>query len=380
MNLSGTIVNRRYLTILILLFLIGSGFSCTSIAYDGQDYDEATITLEQLKSIFRECQDLPNDTHVSIALIEYGNIKYYGIKRENDTIFTSINPGSVFEIGSISKVFTSTLLADLVVQGKVGLDDQVSDYLNISFKDSPSITFKQLANHTSGLPRLPSNLKLLEVDFKNPYKDYDEAKLVEYLTQELEVEHQGSFAYSNLGVGLLGFTLAKIEKTTYEDLLQSRIFSRYQMTSSTTDRNLVKNILVPGLNRKGLETPNWDPNVLVGAGGILSSVGDLSKFALAQFDDSNEVLALTRKQTYQGYHRGGAITGIGLGWMIRDNQGKEWYWHNGGTGGYTSFMQIDVEKKNAVIILTNISAFNPKRANIDSLGRRLMKSFYDYNS
>ena len=363
----------RYPVLLIILILTASGFSCSDIAFDGQAYDEALLTDEQSKAVFRECQDVPNDTQVSIALIENGEVTYYGIKRTNDTLATYVNPQGVFEIGSISKVFTATLLADIVLSGKIGLGDQVSDYLDIPFKDIPDITFQQLANHTSGLPRLPSNLSILEVDFKNPYKDYDELKLTEYLSQELEQEDPGKFAYSNLGAGLLGFTLAKIEETSYELLLQSRIFSKYQMSSSTTDRTQVSDALVPGLNRKGEVTPNWDINVLVGAGGVLSTVSDLARFAMAQFDGTNEVLALTRKSTYTGY-LGGKPLGVGLGWMIKENSDQKYVWHNGGTGGYTSFMQVDVDNRNAVIILTNISAFNSKMANVDSLGKRLMDS------
>lgn len=370
---------QKYLAILILLFLTGSIFSCTKIAFDGQDYDEAIITKTQSKSIFRECQDLPNNTQVSIALIENGNVIFYGIKRENDTIFTFDNHKSVFEVGSISKVFTATLLADFVLNKKVDLDDQISDYIEMPFKDSIEITFKQLANHTSGLPRLPSNLSLFSIDLKNPYKDYDEVKLEEYLSQQMELENLGRFQYSNLGAGLLGFTLAKMEESTYEDLLQSRIFSKYQMTSSTTDRSLVGKVLVAGLNPKGIVTPNWDINVLVGAGGVLSSVRDLSRFATAQFDYSNEVLALTRKSTYKGYHNGTEM-GLGLGWMIKARSGKEWVWHGGATGGYFAFMQIDIENRNAVIILTNVSGFSSKKVNIGSLGGRLMGSLKDYNS
>ena len=159
---------QALLVIWILLFLTGGIFSCAKIAVDGQEYDEAKITRTQSKSIFRECQDLPNNTQVSISIIENGKVKFYGIRRKNDTIFTYDNHKSVFEVGSISKVFTATLLADFVLNNKVNLDDQISDYIKTPFKDSIEITFKQLANHTSGLPRLPSNLSLLSVDLKKP--------------------------------------------------------------------------------------------------------------------------------------------------------------------------------------------------------------------
>ena len=181
----------------------------------------------------------------------------------------------------------------------------------------------------------------------------------------MELENHGEFEYSNLGAGLLGFVLSKIEDTTYEDLLQTRIFSKYQMTSSTTDRTMVSKVLVAGLNPKGNETPNWDINVLVGAGGILSSVNDLSRFATAQFNNANKELNLTRETTYRGSNH------VGLGWIIKE-PGKQWVWHNGGTGGYTASMQVDIENSNAVIILTNVSGFSSKRVNIDSLSDRLM--------
>ena len=95
--------------------------------------------------------------------------------------------------------------------------------------------------------------------------------------------------------------------------------------------------------------------------------------------NSNEVLALTRKSTYKGYHNGTEM-GLGLGWMIKVRSGKEWVWHGGATGGYFAFMQIDIENRNAVIILTNVSGFSSKKVNIGRLGGRLMGSLKDYNS
>ncbi len=360
--------------LVILVFLFTGGItSCSDIAFDGQEYDRSIITEAQLKSIYRECQDLPNNTQVAISLIDNGRVKFYGIRRLDDTLYTVDNSEAVFEVGSISKVFTATLLADLVLQGKIRLEDTVNNYLNISFKDSITLTFQRLANHTSGLPRMPSNISYLKVDLQNPYKDYGESKLEEYLTREMELEEPGKYRYSNLGACLLGFTLSKITEASYEDLLQSRIFSKYQMTSSTSDKSLVSSKLVKGLNKKGETTSNWDLNVFVGAGGVLSSVSDLSKFAVAQFDKSNEALALTRKSTYQGYQRGSPI-GVGLGWVIKEKMGREMVWHNGATGGYSAFMQVDVDNRNAVIILTNISGFSGKKANMDALGDRLMDS------
>ncbi|GBF18203.1 MULTISPECIES: serine hydrolase domain-containing protein [Arenibacter] len=360
---------KKYLPIVLLLLI--SGCNKAKVAFNGQKDYAPNITEVQSQNIFAETKDFPNNTQLSLAIIKDGTTKFYGVKRENDTIFTINNHDGVFEIGSISKVFTATLLADMVVNNQLGLDDNINDYLEWPLKDGVEITFKQLSNHTSGLPRLPTNLLLDSVDLENPYKDYDDLKLKQYLTQELQLsQNPGEKSeYSNLGVGLLGFILSEIDSTSYENLLQSKICSKYNMGHTTTNRNLIKAQLINGLDVNGKETPNWDLNVLMGAGGIVSSVTDLSKFAQAQFNDSNQVLALTREPTFNLQAN---KADIGLGWFIQKKIEEDWIMHSGGTGGYRSHMVLDIANKNGVIILSNISAADKNSMNIDNLGTRLM--------
>lgn len=363
---------KKYLTITLALFIT---YSCNKVkvAVNAQKDYAQSITELQSKYIFAETKDFPNNTQLAIAIIMDGRTNFYGIKRENDTIISIDNRGSVFEIGSISKVFTATLLADLVVNQRLDLDDNINDYLKWPLKGDVELTFKQLSNHTSGLPRLPTNLLLDSVDMQNPYKDYDEKRLKQYMTEELQLNQNPGekFEYSNLGVGLLGFVLSEIDTTTYENLLQNKICTQYHMNHTTTDRNKIGDKLVIGLDPNGNETPNWDLNVLVGAGGIISSVTDLSKFAEAQFNDSDRVLALTRKSTFTAHPN---KVDIGLGWSIKTDLGEKSFSHNGGTGGYRSFLEIDMENENGVIILSNISAVHKNSVNIDNLGIRLLGS------
>lgn len=193
----------------------------------------------------------------------------------------------------------------------------------------------------------------------------------DYITHELELSNKGKYQYSNLGAGLLGYTLSKIENDTYENLLQNKIFSKYDMPNSTTDITSIKGTLVKGLNKEGIEVPNWDLAVLTAAGGIFSTVEDLSHFAVSQFDYTNKELKLTREKTFELNEK----MDIGLGWHILKSQSKNlWYWHNGGTGGYSSSMVIDDKSKNGIIILSNVSAFNPNMGNIDKLCFELMKT------
>ena len=332
---------------------------------------EGLITKEQSELIFENAKTFPNHTQISIAIIKDGKATYYGINKESDTILTINNQKSIFEIGSISKVFTSTLLADFVIEGKIQLNENINDYLKIPFNKDTKISFINLANHTSGLPRLPTNLDLTKVNPENPYKEYKEKELKEYLAKYLELSNKGEYQYSNLGAGLLGYTLSKIADTSYGNLLQNKVFSKYDMQNSTADIDKIKGNLVRGLNNEGNEIPNWEFSVLAGAGGIFSTTEDLSKFVIAQFYTSNKALELTRQQTFEVNDK----MDIGLGWHLLKSHSKNiWYWHNGGTGGYSSSVVFDEKTKNGIIILSNVSAFNPNMGNIDKLCFELMKT------
>ena len=329
------------------------------------------ITKEQSEIIFESTKNFPNNIQIAISIINDGRTNYYGINKLRDTVSTISNQKSIFGIGSISKVFTSTLLANSVIDEKINLNDNINSYLKEPFNNDIEISFIDLANHTSGLPRLPSNMDLAKVNPNNPYKDYKEKELEEYLTIHLELLNKGEYQYSNTGAGLLGYTLSKIENVSYENLLKNKIFSKYDMRNSTTDITTVKGLLVKGLNNEGIEVPNWEFSVLAGAGAIFSTVEDLSKFAIAQFDHSNKELKLTRVKSFELNEN----MDIGLGWHILKAQSENlWHWHNGATEGYSSSMVIEEKSKNGVIILSNVSGFHPNMGNIDRLCFELMKT------
>ena len=317
--------------------------------------------------IFAKTKDFPNKTQLSIAVIQNGETNYYGIIKEDDTIKPTKNQNKIFEIGSITKVFTSTVFASLIEDKKLKLTDEINTFYSFSIKDNTKISFQSLANHTSGLPRLPENLDLSNET--NPYKNYGKREIEEYLKNLLKLENEPSkiSSYSNLGAGLLGYTLGLSQKTSFQKLLQKRVFDKYKMTNSFTSSQNLNNKLVKGLDGNGEVVTNWDFDVLFGGGGILSSTEDLVKFAYAQFNPKNKELALTRKPTFNIDES----MKIGLGWhILKTDKGFNWVWHNGGTGGYSSSMVIDAEKKNGVIILSNASNIND---NIDDLCFKLMK-------
>ncbi|MFC0428858.1 serine hydrolase [Chryseobacterium scophthalmum] len=319
------------------------------------------------EAIFSNTKDFPNNTQVSIAFIENGKTQFYGIIKQNDTVKSNKNQNKVFEIGSITKVFTATVLASLVEDKKINLNDNINSYFSFPFKGNVKLSFQSLANHTSGLPRLPDNLDLSNEI--NPYKSYGKKEIEDYLKNNLKLKSNPKYEYSNLGAGLVGYTLELSQKTSFQQLLQKRIFDKYKMKNSYTSSKNLKDKLISGLNADGENVSNWDFDVLFGGGGILSTTEDLAKFVDAQFNIKNTDLTLTRKPTFTINDK----MKIGLGWHILKNKNdSEFLWHNGGTGGYSSSLAFNAENRNAVIVLSNVSAFNPKMENIDKLCFDLM--------
>jgi len=320
--------------------------------------------------LFSKTKDFPTNTQLAVALIQNGQTHYYGLIKTNDTLKPIENRNFVFEIGSITKVFTATLLAQFVEDGTLKLTDDINSHYSFPFHQHRKLSFESLANHTSGLPRLPGNLDLS--DQSNPYKAYGKKQIEAYLKKDLVLHNTTPkmYAYSNLGTGLLGYTLGLTQKTSVQELFQTNLFDPYNMHNTYTANQKVRTKLVQGQNPNGEIIPNWDFDVLFAAGGILSTTEDLAQFAIAQFNPNNKALARTRKPTFEI----NATTKIGLGWhIITTNNGKEAVWHNGGTGGYSSSMTLDIVDQTAVIILSNVSSMHSKMKNIDELCFELLE-------
>ncbi|MBZ4187495.1 serine hydrolase domain-containing protein [Niabella beijingensis] len=328
--------------------------------------DSSYITQQVRAAIKLHTGEFPSKTQLSLALIQNGSVTFYGVIKEQGHLIAVNNEARIFETGSITKVFTATLLADLVVQKELGLDDRIDTCYPFAFNKGMQFSFRQLANHTSGLPRMPSNFAAAKTSPGNPYRNYNRALLEDYLKNEVTVLQAGGekYAYSNLGAGLLGYTLGLIQKTSFPLLLKKRVLTPFNMQHTYLYPDNPEGQLVRGLDAAGNEVPNWDFDVLSGAGGLRSCASDLSLFALAQFDSTRRQLALTRIPTFRVNDR----LQIGLGWhIIQTDYGTTLYWHNGGTAGYSSSMALDPASRNGVILLSNVSAFHPHKEHIDQL-------------
>lgn len=267
---------------------------------------------------------------------------------------------TVFEIGSVSKVFTSLLLADMVQRGDVALDDPIAKYLPADVKvpqrNGKQITLVDLATHTSGLPRLPSNLK--PKDQANPYADYTVANLYAFLSSYSLPRDIGSqFEYSNLGGGLLGHVLALRAGTDYETLVRTRITGPLGMHSTAIALSPdLQARLTPGHDAQLRRAVGWDLPTLAGAGAIRSTVNDLLTFVGANLGYVQSPLASAMRAMLAVSRPAGTprLT-VGLGWLTRISPAPKIVWHNGGTGGYRSWIGFDPAARIGVVVLSNAS-------------------------
>jgi serine-type D-Ala-D-Ala carboxypeptidase/endopeptidase len=284
-----------------------------------------------------------------------------------------VDANTVFEIGSVTKVFTSLLLADAVQHGEVALTDPVSKYLppnvKVPERGGKKITLVDLATHTSGLPRMPTNHH--PKDPGNPDADYTVAQLYEFLSSvELTRDIGSKYEYSNLGVGLLGHALARRAGTDYETLVRTRILEPLGMKSTAiTLSKSMKEHLTPGHDGELHKVSNWDIPTLAGAGALRSTANDLLTFLAANIGIEKSPLAPAMAAMIAARRpTGNPNLEIALGWHIRTRDGHEIIWHNGGTGGYRTWIGFEPKSRTGVVVLSNTST----DAGADDIGLHLL--------
>ncbi|WP_339723838.1 serine hydrolase [uncultured Paraglaciecola sp.] len=315
----------------------------------------ANIDTESIQEIIKlKLEKQKSAVGVSIAIIENGNIEYlsFGVTEQGNK--TPVTAATLFEIGSISKTFTSMALASMVTEGRVKLSDPVQQYLPKSVKmptkNGKTITLLSLANHMSGLPRLPDNMPF--GDPADPYADYTLELLYEFLNSyELTREIDAQLEYSNLAVGLLGHILELIDNKTYQQVIYDRVFSPLGLASSFVDVPESHKALLSNGHDAGLNVvKHWQLPALAGAGAIKSNIKDMAQYLKANLNPEFDFVKLTHKQTTGGDNEGPKV---GLAWFTSEHDKGSYLWHNGGTGGFRSFMGVDQTNNKGIVILEN---------------------------
>ena len=267
-----------------------------------------------------------------------------------------LGPQTLFEIGSITKLFTATILADMVAKGEVALDDPISKYLpdgvTAPTRGGYEITLLDLSTHHSGLPRLPDNMD--PADSTNPYTDYTVERLYAFLaSHELRRDIGLEFEYSNLGMGLLGHVLGLAAGRSFPDLVQERILDPLDMTATTFAHD--SEWLSKGHNQDGGVVPYWtiSTSPIAGAGGLQSNAEDMLKFLKANVGDPTNDLERAMRSAQVLQRQIDDDAGIGLNWTVRTRGDVKILGHGGGTAGFHTRLGFDPSNGAGFIVLAN---------------------------
>jgi serine-type D-Ala-D-Ala carboxypeptidase/endopeptidase len=291
-------------------------------------------------------------------------IKGYGTISKDGA--TAPDANTIFQIASVSKLFTSSVLQAVCDEGHLNIEATLEVLLGSSMPLSPAarqVTLKQLATHTSGFPSIPKSLdakmtRMAGADdpLLDPYSYFGPEFIFEYLATTVDKRRAGRFQYSNFGMGLLGHVLEVVTEKRFESLVADKLLTPLGMSQTAIALTPeMKGRLAQGYTAKGKPTRIWTFAALAGAGAYSSSAEDMLKFVRASVEDGTPASKLF-KSTCQPQFGGDT----GIGWMQPTFLDKffgngQIVWHNGMVGGYASYLSIDTKTKSGTVVLANAS-------------------------
>ncbi len=295
---------------------------------------------------------------IVVAVVSSEGIRYYkaGIYREGDE--RPVNENTVFEIGSVTNVFTSLLLSDMVEKEEIALNDPIDKYLPTDIvspaKNGHKISLLHLATYVSGLPPQPDNLEV--VDLRNPFAGYTIDQFYTFLNNyQLETAPGNTYEYSYFGVGLLGHILSLKSKDSFENILKKRILNKLGMDATSVKLSETQRYHLARGHDGVDQMPGWELPAIPGAGALHSTAKDLAAFIKAQFGLNDSSLYSVMTDTHRPLvdtripnHK------ISLGWNLSmDEDNKAIHWHSAMTAGYSCFIGFKKTDKKGVVLLSN---------------------------
>lgn len=328
---------------------------------------------EAVREFVRPWVDKRQARGIVVGLIEPDGSRRVLIFGEAGEGARPLAASSVFEIGSITKTFTGAVLADMVRRGEVKLDDPVAKYLpadvRVPSRNGRQITLLDLATHTSGLPRLPTDY--VSPDPSQPWAYFAAEHLHAFLNRyELERDPGAKFDYSNLGMGLLGHALARAAGAdSFQTLVADRVLRPLGMSMTAYGRpGALATWMTRGHDQQGAVAPRFDVAVLAGGGGLNSNVTDLMTWLEANIGEPGSPLEQAMREAHRGHHVPRPGMGVGFGWMSMKRGALHLVGAGGGTAGYSTFIAFDPETRAGVVVLANSGDFDYA----DKIGRDLL--------
>jgi CubicO group peptidase (beta-lactamase class C family) len=316
------------------------------------------IPADSIKGIIKREVANKRSKSIIVGIIDANGRQIYSEGIVSDQKPVRPDGNTVYEIGSITKVFASVLLAEMSLKHQLNLTDPISKYLPRTVispvRNGREITLLTLSTHRSGMPRFPYNPYPKDID--NPYADYTEEALFAYVSGfQPDYDFDTRWRYSNVAYGLLGNILSRIAKKDFESMTLGTICRPLNMrwTSIKSTKQMIANI-APGHAITGQPTVSLELGALEAAGALRSNVNDLLTFAAANMGliKTNLLPALQLTHVLQA-KKDGNDTYTSMGWTLANDSGREILFKDGGTPGYRTFLGFDKEKKLGVVVLSN---------------------------
>jgi CubicO group peptidase (beta-lactamase class C family) len=325
---------------------------------------------EKADSLYRESK-VPG---IFIGIISGGKKNYFSCGYADPGEKKMFDSATIFEAGSITKTFTAYVLVSILEENRIPDTASIIRYLPDSVAANSSlanISFLSLMNHTSGLPRLPENMKL-SLNDKAPYDNYGADKLFACL-KTVTPKPNGKSNYSNLGMGLAGVLAERISGKTYAALLDEYILLPFKMVATAQP---VKNDSKKSQGYFGEEkAPYWNMDVLAPAGGLKCTADEMLAYLDYMMKPLEEKSGKRISKVLEPTIELNSKMKICRAWIrLQDENNPAIYWHNGGTYGFSTFAAFNIETRQAVVVVVN--KFNSNQVS-DGLGMRIMKKMLE---
>jgi len=287
----------------------------------------------------------------------------------------ALDGDTVFDIGSLTKLFTSAALADMVVRGEMKMDDPLGKYLPADvhvpeFAGRP-ITLLDLATYSPGLPGWPADMPALAA---KPFPDYSTGQLYQALSRLTLNDAPGThYAYSNFGYGLLGLAMARHAGMDFESLIVSRICNPLGMESTRIrPTSRMQERISPGHFQKLAKVASWNmPPAFAAAGAFRSTANDLLKFLAAAMGSKPSPLAPAFAEMMKTRRPSDKPeTQVAAGWFITSGHDDTLIWKDGGVLGYSSFLGYSAARNSGVVVLAN------GNSGVLNLGKHLLNAAF----
>ena len=343
-------------TFLMLMFISTATF-CQDLPIFIQGRIDSLVADKKVPGIF-------------VAVSEKGKHSYYTAGLADKDRQLAFTAETQFEVGSITKTFNAFVVLSVLTDKGLSLDSPIGPWLPDSVRSNQAVAkipFKKLLNHTSGLPRLPGNMKLTDTSLQ-PCKYYGAADMYSFL-RVAKPDSNAKYVYSNLAAGLAGELATRISGKSYDELVARYVTKPFNMpTTSLGLRNDLPAAI--GWFDEKKKAEYWDLNVQRGAGGIHSTADDMLRYAeqmIARQDREPEHTLTTETVVVNDR------ISVALGWHLLKHPGQSpFVWHNGGTYGFSTFLGYDKESGKAIFIVIN--TFNAN-AHSDKLGIDILNRF-----